>query len=223
MLAVIHNERFIDMSPEHIHATLLDEGVYLCSVRTMYRLLRQRGETMPRRRQRQHPPYQRPELTATAPNQVWTWDITLLRGPHRGIYYRLYVILDLFSRFVVGWMLAHTENGKLAARVLRDACDKQKIDQADLTIHADRGSSMKSKPVALLLADLGVTKTHSRPHTSDDNPFSEANFKTLKYRPGFPERFGAQEDARHHCADFFDWYNTDHHHSKTAETRQHFQ
>jgi putative transposase len=216
VLAVLHSERFLDKSPEHIHATLLDEGVYLCSVRTMYRLLRQRGESTPRRRQRQHPPYQRPELTASAPNQVWTWDITLLRGPHRGTYYRLYVILDLFSRFIVGWMLAHTESGKLAARVLRDACAKQGIDQADLTIHADRGAAATSKTVADLLGALGVRRSFSRPRVSDDNPHIEAHFKHLKYSPDFPSRFASFADAQAFCRQFFAWYNQEHHHSGLA-------
>ena len=195
---------------------LLDEGTYVCSPRTMYRLLAAAGETRERRRQLIHPPYQKPELLATQPNEVWSWDITKLRGPVKWSYFYLYVILDIFSRYVVGWMVAHRESSLLAKRLIEDTCRKERVERGQLTIHADRGSSMTSKPVALLLADLGVTKTHSRPHVSDDNPFSESQFKTLKYRPEFPGRFGSIEDARAFCRNFFPWYNTEHRHSGIA-------
>ena len=211
VLDVLRSERFVDLPPEQVFAILLEEKTYLCSVRTMYRLLKQYGETTPRRRQRQHPPYHRPELMADAPNQTWTWDITLLRGPHRGVYYRLYVILDLFSRYVVGWLLAHHENGKLAARVLREACEREGIEQAQLTIHADRGTAATSSTVADMLAALGVRRSFS-----DDNPFSESLFKHVKYCPTFPARFAAFDRARAFCQRFFAWYNDHHHHSGLA-------
>ena len=208
----LHSPRFIDQAPHEVYATLLDEGSYLCSIRTMYRILDQQGEVKERRNQLSHPPYQKPELLATGPNQVWSWDITKLLGPVKWSYYYLYVILDIFSRYVVGWMVAPCESAQLAKRLIEQTCKKQLIQPSQLTVHADRGSSMKSKPVAFLLADLGVTKTHSRPHTSDDNPYSEAQFKTLKYRPDFPARFGCIEDARSFSQGFFPWYNKEHHH-----------
>ena len=213
VLDLMHCQRFMDQAPREIYATLLDEGRYLCSVRTMYRILEQEGELKERRNQLRHPAYQKPELLATAPNQVWSWDITKLLGPAKWSYYYLYVILDIFSRYVVGWMLAGGESAALAERLIAETCQKQAIQPNQLSIHADRGSSMTSKPVAFLLADLGITKTHSRPHTSNDNPFSEAQFKTLKYRPDFPQRFGSIEDARSFCQIFFHWYNQEHHHS----------
>ena len=213
MLEMLHSDRFVDQAPATIYATLLDEGRYHCSIRTLYRILAEQAEVRERRNQLRHPVYQKPELLATAPNQVWSWDITKLLGPVRWSYYYLYVILDIFSRYVVGWMLAPAESAALAQRLITDTCTKQQIEPGQLTLHADRGSSMTSKPVALLLADLGVTKTHSRPYTSDDNPFSEAQFKTLKYRPDFPERFGSLEDARAFCQRFFTWYNGEHRHA----------
>jgi len=213
VLAHLHAERFQDRSPAEIYGTLLDEGVYCCSIRTLYRLLEAEGETRERRDQLTHPSYQKPQLLATAPNQLWSWDITKLLGPAKWTYFYLYVILDVFSRYVVGWMLADREGKELARQFIAETCAKQKIAPGQLTIHADRGSSMKSKPVALMLADLGVTKTHSRPHVSDDNPFSESQFKTLKYRPEFPDRFGSLQHARAFCRQFFPWYNTEHHHS----------
>ena len=213
VLTCLHEERFQDCSPAQVYAALLDEGRFHCSIRTMYRLLEARGESRERRDQLTHPPYQKPELLATKPNQLWSWDITKLRGPVKCTYYNLYVILDVFSRFVVGWMIAYREKGELAKRLIGHSCKKQLIERGQLTIHADRGSSMKSKPVALLMADLGVTKTHSRPHVSDDNPYSESHFRTLKYRPEFPDRFGSIEDARAFCRSFFRWYNFEHHHS----------
>ena len=212
VLDVLHEERFADLSPAEVYATLLDEGRYLCSERTIYRILAENHEVRERRAQLRHPRYAAPELLATGPNQLWSWDITKLFGPAKWTYFYLYVILDVFSRFIVGWMVATRESAALAERLIADTCLRQKIQKGQLTLHADRGSSMRSKPVALLLADLGVTKTHSRPHVSNDNPFSEAQFKTLKYRPDFPDRFGALEDARGFCRDFFAWYNLDHHH-----------
>ena len=213
VLACLHEERFQDCSPAQVYAALLDEGRFYCSIRTMYRLLETHGESRERRDQLTHPPYQKPELLATQANQLWSWDITKLRGPVKWTAYHLYVILDVFSRYVVGWMIAHRESSELAKRLIQHSCHSQNIAPGQLTVHADRGSSMKSKPVALLLADLGVIKTHSRPHVSDDNPYSESQFRTLKYRPGFPDRFGSIEDARGFCQSFFQWYNYQHHHS----------
>ena len=184
--AVLNSERFQDCSPAAIHATLLDEGQYLCSTRTMYRVLEEDGATRERRDQLTHPPYQKPELLATAPNQLWSWDITKLRGPAKWTYFYLYVILDVFSRYVVGWMVAPRESAELAKKLIEETCEKQNIQPDQLSLHADRGSAMRSKPVALLLADLSVTKTHSRPYTSNDNPYSESQFRTMKYRPEFP-------------------------------------
>jgi putative transposase len=213
VLDLLHCDRFVDLAPHEVYATLLDEGDYRCSIRTMYRILDANTEVKERRNQLRHPVYQKPELLAMAPNQVWSWDITKLLGPAKWSYFHLYVILDIFSRYVVGWMVAPAESAALAEKLIKETCDKQQIERGQLTIHADRGSSMRSKPVAFLLADPGVTKTHSRPHTSDDNPYSESQFKTLKYRPDFPERFGCIEDARHFCQDFFPWYNTAHRHT----------
>jgi putative transposase len=213
VLEVLHQPRFEDLAPAEVYATLLDENVYLCSERTMYRVLEENHEVRERRDQLRHPKYAAPELLATAPNQLWSWDITKLHGPAKWTYFYLYVILDVFSRYVVGWLVATCESKALAERFIRETCKRQGIVPGQLTVHADRGSSMKSKPVAFMLADLGVTKTHSRPHVSNDNPFSEAHFKTLKYRPDFPERFGCLEDSRAYCKDFFDWYNREHHHT----------
>jgi putative transposase len=213
VLAALHEPRFADLAPAEVYATLLDEGVYLCSERTMYRVLEENQEVRERRNQLRHPKYAAPELLATRPNQLWSWDITKLHGPAKWTYFYLYVILDVFSRYVVGWMVATGESKALAKKFIHETCERQGILPNQLTVHADRGSSMKSKPVAFMLADLGVTKTHSRPHVSNDNPFSEAQFKTLKYRPDFPERFGCLEDSRAHCKDFFDWYNLEHHHT----------
>ena len=213
VLARLHEPRFVDHAPAEIYATLLDAGQYLCSERTMYRLLAAHAEVRERRDQLRHLVYAAPELLACRPNELWSWDITKLLGPVKWTYFYLYVMLDVFSRYVVGWMVAHRESATLAERFIQDTCGRQRIDRGQLTIHADRGSAMTSKPVALLLADLGVTKTHSRPHVSNDNPFSEAQFKTLKYRPAFPDRFGSIQDARAHGQDFFAWYNEAHHHS----------
>ncbi len=213
VLGVLHSQRFVDQAPASVYATMLDEGRYVCSISTMYRLLAERGETGERRRQATHPTKVKPELVATEPNAVWSWDITKLLGPAKWTYYYLYAIIDIYSRYVPGWLLAGREDARLAEQLLGDTCFKQNIDYGQLSIHADRGSSMASKPVALLLADLGVTKSHSRPHVSNDNPFSESSFKTLKYRPDFPDRFASIEDARTFCQTFFGWYNQQHRHS----------
>ncbi len=213
VLAVLNDDRFADLPPAEVYATLLDEGKYLCSMRTMYRILQENAQVQERRRQLQHPRYAAPELLATGPNQLWSWDITKLKGPVTWTYYYLYVILDVFSRYVVGWMAAARESATLAQRLIRQTCERQGIEQGHLTIHADRGPAMLAKSVALLLADLGVSQTHSRPHVSNDNPYSESQFKTLKYHPEFPDRFGSLQDARSFLLDFFHWYNTMHHHS----------
>lgn len=213
VLDTLHTQRFVDQSPREVYATLLDEGTYLCSVSSMYRILDEQGEVKERRDQLRHPVYQVPELLATGPNQVWSWDITKLKGPVKWTYYYLYVLLDIFSRYVVGWMVAHQELASLARKLIEESCEKQFIVPEQLMIHSDRGPSMTSKPVALLLADLGVTKSHSRPHVSNDNPYSESQFKTLKYRPEFPDRFGSMEEARGFAQSFFPWYNSEHHHS----------
>ena len=209
----LNSERFMDCSPAEVWATLLDEGTYLCSQRTMYRILAAEDQVRERRDQRTHPPYARPELLAQAPNEVWSWDITKLLGPQKWSYYYLYVILDVFSRYVVGWTVQQRETGPIAEQLIAQTLEKQQIRRGQLTIHADRGTSMTSKPVAFLLADLGITKSHNRPYTSTDNPYSEAHFKTLKYRPGFPARFDSIEHARSFCRPFFDWYNRQHRHS----------
>jgi putative transposase len=216
VVEVLHSERFVDRAPAQVVATLLDEEKYLCSVRTMYRLLAERGELRERRRRLVHPVYQRPELVATAPNQVWSWDLTKLRGPAKWLYFHLYVLLDLFSRFVVGWMLARHESGALARRLIAESCARQGIEPGQLTIHADRGSAPASKTVAQLLADLGVERSHSRPHVSNDNPFSESHFATVKGHPEFPDRFVSFEHAHGFCQGFFPWYNTEHRHSGIA-------
>jgi putative transposase len=216
VLAVLHSERFVDRAPVQVHATLLDERQYLCSPRTMYRLLAAQGEVRERRDRLVHPAYQRPELVATGPNQVWSWDLTKLRGPGKWQYFHLYVLLDLFSRFVVGWMLAPQESGTLARRLIAETCERQGIVPGQLTLHADRGSAPASKTVAQLLADLGVERSHSRPHVSNDNPFSESHFATVKGHPEFPDRFASHEHAHDFCRGFFSWYNTEHRHSGIA-------
>ena len=213
ILEMLRGPRFVDLAPAEIYACLLDEGVYLCSIRTMYRILAEHGEVRERRRQLRHPAYQKPELLATGPNQVWSWDITKLMGPVKWTYFYLYVILDIFSRRVVGWHIADAETAALFQPLFNDAVEKHGVEPGQLTLHADRGGPMKAKATALLLADLGVTKSHSRPYTSNDNPFSESHFKTLKYQPQFPKRFGCIEDAKTFCRNFFDWYNQDHHHA----------
>jgi putative transposase len=216
VLSVLHAERFQDRAPAAVQATLLDEGQYLCSTRTMYRILAGQGESRERRDQLVHPAYQRPELLATAPNQLWSWDITKLRGAAKWTYFYLYVILDVFSRYVAGWMIAPREGAELAKQFIAETIGKHQVPAGQLNIHADRGKVMTSKPVAFLMADLGVTKTHSRPYVSDDNPYSESQFRTLKYRPEFPDRFGCIQDSRAFCQRFFPWYNDEHRHSSLA-------
>ena len=213
VLETLISERFRDQPVREVWAQLLDEGTYLCSVRTMYRILTENRAVRERRDQLRHPAYSRPELLATGPNQLWSWDITKLKGPHAWSCFHLYVVLDVYSRKVVGWLVAGRESATLAVELIRQSCQREGIRREQLTVHADRGPSMRSKPVAYLLADLGVTKTHSRPYTSTDNPYSESQFKTLKYQPDFPERFGSIEDARAFLRRFFDWYNNEHRHS----------
>lgn len=209
---ILDSERFLDQAPREVYATLLDEGQYFCHWRTMYRILEEQDEVRERRNQLSHPNYEKPELLASGPNQVWSWDITRLRGPVKWTYYYLYVILDIYSRYVVGWTVAGQEEAGLAKDLIDQTCLRQGIQAEQLILHADRGSLMVSKSLAMLLADLGVTKSHSRPHVSDDNPYSEAQFKTLKYRPDYPERFGCLADARAWSRSFFYWYNHEHHH-----------
>lgn len=215
VLGILNSERFQDMAPEEVYAVLLDESRYLCSSRTMYRILERHGQL---RERRQSPPrnYPRPELLATRPNELWSWDITKLKGPAKWTYYYLYKILDIFSRYVVGWMISYRERGDDAAGLISETCLKQNIVPGQLNVHADNGSSMTSKTVGMLLTDLGITKTHSRPHVSNDNPYSESAFKTLKYRPDFPDRFMSIEEARSFCQEFFQWYNHEHRHSGIA-------
>ena len=212
VLDLLREERFVDQAPAEVYATLLDEGLYRCSIRTMYRILHENDEVRERRQQLRHPVYGKPELLAEGPNQVWSWDISKLMGPAKWTYFYLYVIIDIFSRRVVGWCVADTESAALFKPLFESAVDNHAVPPGQLTLHADRGPSMKARATALLLADLGVTKSHSRPYTSDDNPFSESCFKTLKYQPQFPKRFGSIQDAKTFCRAFFDWYNQDHHH-----------
>lgn len=216
MLAELNSERFLDSAPREVYANLLDEGRYLCSWRSMYRLLHQNQAVQERRQVRRHPQYVRPELAATGPNQVWTWDITYLKGPVRGQFFYLYVALDIYSRLVVGWLLADRECEALAQRLLSSSCRKQEVSPGQLTVHADRGAPMKSKSVRQLLTDLNVRISHSRPRVSNDNPYSEAGFKTMKYSPKFPARFAGLEDADAFCRSYFAWYNQEHHHSGLA-------
>ena len=213
VVGVLNSERFWDQAPGEIYAALLDEGKYLCSERTMYRILADYQQVRERRDQLSHPRYQAPELIASRSNEVWSWDITKLLGPAKWTYFYLYVILDIFSRYVVGWMLAYRESAELAKQLIEQTIERQNLEPGTLTVHADRGAPMTSKAVAFFLAGLGITKTHSRPYVSNDNPYSESQFKTMKYRPEFPERFGCYQDAHRFCAEFFPWYNHEHHHS----------
>ena len=213
VLDLLREPQFVDLAPAEIYATLLDQGIYHCSIRTMYRILGENNEVRERRRQLRHPIYQKPELLAERPNEIWSWDITKLMGPAKWTYFYLYVILDIFSRRVVGWCVADTESANIFKMLFEDSLAKHLVLPGQLTLHADRGPSMKAKATALMLADLGVTKSHSRPYTSNDNPFSESHFKTLKYQPEFPKRFGCIQDAKAFCRRFFDWYNQDHHHA----------
>jgi len=210
---VLNSERFVDRAPRQVYAALLDESQYLCSVATMYRILGENWELQERRNQLRHPVYVKPELVATAPNQVWTWDITRLPGPVKWMTFCLYVVLDLFSRFVVGWLIAGRESGLLAQQLIAECCARPQIGRRELSIHSDRGGPMTAKPLTLLFADLEVTQSLTRPYVPDDNPYSEAQFKTLKYHPTFPERFGSEQDARAWGRQFFDWYNYAHYHS----------
>jgi putative transposase len=212
VLEVLHSEPFADKAPAEIYATLLDQGVYRCSIRTMYRILDDQREVRERRNQLRHPKYHKPQLVATAPNQVWSWDITKLLGPAKWNYFHLYVILDIYSRYVVGWMIAHRESEDLAERLIRETIVKQGVARDQLTIHSDRGPAMRSQTVAQMLATLGVNKSHSRPHVSNDNPFSESQFKTMKYRPEFPARFDSFEHAKSFSTTFFQWQNYQHYH-----------
>lgn len=213
VLEVLNSPRFVDQAPREVYAQLLDEQVYYCHWRSMYRYLAQAQQVHERRMLAQHPVYTKPELLATGPNQVWSWDITKLLGPVKWSYFYLYVLLDIYSRYVVGWMIALQQAAHLAEELIAESYRKQGVQPDQLTLHADRGNPMTSKPLAFLLADLGVTKSHSRPYTPNDNPFSEAQFKTMKYQPGYPERFGDVLEARAWGRDFFDWYNQDHHHT----------
>jgi putative transposase len=216
VLAHLNAERFQDKAPPQVYAILLDEGIYCCSLRTFYRILDENDQVRERRALTRHPSYQKPELLATGPNQIWCWDITKLKGPGKYSHLHLYVILDLFSRYVVGWMVAERESADLAECLIGETLEKEGIQPGQLTLHADRGSAMTSKPVAQLLSDLGVGKTHSRPHCSNDNAFSESQFKTMKYSNRFPQRFGSREDASAFGQEFFLWYNTEHRHSGIA-------
>jgi len=213
VLEVLHSPEYVDVAPRTAYAMLLDAGAYMASVSTFYRILRATSGTRPRRNQLAHPAYARPELLATKPCEVWSWDITKIKGPVKSAHFHLYVILDIFSRYVVGWMIADCESDALAEALIGHTCDNEGIVRDQLTLHADRGAAMRSKLVADLLVDLGVVKSHSRPYTSDDNPYSESQFKTMKYRPNFPERFDSLSDARAFCQTFFAWYNYDHRHS----------
>jgi len=217
VLSVLHSPRFVDKAPAEVYAELLDEGIYLCSERTMYRLLEAENEVRERRDQLRHPNYRKPQLLATAPNQVWSWDITKLPGPKKWTHFHLYVILDIYSRYVVGWMLAHCESADLAQRLIRETVQKHGVDRGELILHSDRGPSMQSLTVAQLLVMLGITRSFTRPYTPTDNPYSESNFHTLKYRPQFPPRFdGGFDHAHSFCGPYFRWYNDEHYHSGIA-------
>lgn len=216
VIELMHSERFADKTPYEIYGTMLDEGQYLCSIRTMYRYLSELGESNERRRNHKKRDDIKPELLAIQPNEVWSWDITKLKGPQKWTYFYLYVIIDIYSRYVVGWVVSESERSDLASDFIEQTCSKQNIKPEQLTLHADRGASMKSKLVANLLGDLGVTKTHNRPYVSDDNPYSESQFKTLKYCPEFPKQFGSLQDARAFCRTFFMWYNNEHRHTGIA-------
>jgi putative transposase len=210
---LLNSERFQDLAPREVYAELLDEERYLCSVSAICRILAAHAEVRERRNQLRHPVYNKPELLATGPNQVWSWDITKLRGPSQGLYHYLYAIIDIFSRYIVGWLIAEVESAELAEQLIGETCTKQAVARAQLTIHADNGSQMQAKSLAVLLGDLGVRQSHSRPHVANDNPYSEAQFKILKYRPDYPDRFGSVADARQWARSFFTWYNEQHHHT----------
>ena len=213
IVVILNSQRFMDKSPTETYATLLDEGTYFCSISTMYRILRAEGATQERRRGHRRHQYAKPELLAIAPNQVWSWDITKLKGPVKWSYYYLYVVLDIFSRYVVGWHVAERESGELAKKFISEIVDRHKVNPEIITIHSDRGSPMKSSTLGQLFIDLGMNKSFSRPRVSNDNPYSESQFKTFKYHPGFPNRFKSLEEAKDFCREFFPWYNNEHHHS----------
>ncbi len=210
---VLNSPQFMDQAPRQVYARLLDDGIYLCHWRTMYRILNDHAEVRERRHVRKHPVYKKPELLATSPNQVWSWDITALRGPAKWINYPLYTVLDIYSRYVVGWMIAEVESSEFAKQLIAEITHQQGIQADQLILHADNGAPMRGKPLSQLLVDLGITGSHNRPYTSDDNPFSEAQFKTMKYRPDYPNRFESLIDARRWARSFFDWYNHQHYHS----------
>lgn len=213
VLALLNRPEYADLAPAQVWARELDEGRYWCSPSTMYRILREHGQVGERRNQATHPPRVKPELLADAPNQVWSWDITMLKGPERGVWYHLYTVIDIYSRYVVGHLVAATEDADLAEALIADAVHRHRVDRDQLTVHADRGPAMTSKTVTALLAELKITRSHSRPKTSNDNPYIEASFKTLKYDPTFPTRFGSIQHAREHCEAFYTYYNHEHRHS----------
>lgn len=213
VLETLNSEPFADLAPAQVYNQLLDAGQYLCSIRSMYRILGDNSLVRERRNVLRHPHYKCPELLATGPNQVWSWDITKLLGPVKWSYFHLYVMLDIYSRYVVGWLIADSEKASLAKRLIAETCEKQNVQPGQLTIHADRGASMMAKTTAQLLADLSIVDSHSRPRVSNDNPFSESHFKTIKYRPDFPERFASYQHARSVCRELLTWYNTEHRHS----------
>jgi putative transposase len=221
VLEVLHEPRFVDQSPAEVHATLLDESVYLCSVRSMYRILAENSEVKERRNVARHPKYAAPELLATQPNELWSWDITKLLGPAKWTYYYLYVLLDVFSRYVVGWMVAERESASLARKLLLETLDRQGIEPGMLTAHMDNGAPMRAKLFVQFLADMGIVESHSRPYVSNDNPFSEAQFKTLKYRPEFPDRCSSLSHALSACSDLIPWYNNEHHHASLGYLTPH--
>lgn len=216
VLETLNSDRFMDQAVPSVYITLLDEGTYLCSPRTMYRILERQDQVRQRRHDREHPVYQKPELLATGPNQVWSWDITKIKGPKPWIFYNLYVVIDVFSRYVVAWSISEYESGEQARALIEAACSRQGIGPDHLTVHSDRGKAMRSKTLADLLGELGVQRSFTRPHVSNDNPYSESQFKTLKYHPSYPERFGSIEDAGSYLRAFLKWYNTEHRHSGIA-------
>ena len=216
VLEILNSDRFMDQAVPTVYTTLLDEEEYICSSRTMYRILERQKQVRQRRHDREHPVYQKPELLATGPNQVWSWDITKIKGPQPWIFYNLYVVIDVFSRYVVAWAISEYESGEQARALIDAACTRQGIGRNHLTVHSDRGKAMRSRTLADLLGELGVERSFSRPHVSNDNPYSESQFKTLKYHPSYPERFGSIEDVGSHMRAFFKWYNTEHRHSGIA-------
>lgn len=216
VLRTLNSETFQNESVPTVYAKLLDKETYLCSQRTMYRILKDQKQTRPRRHEREHPNYHKPQLVATGPNQVWSWDITRLKGPKSWIFYELYVVIDIYSRCIVSWCLSEHESGEQAKALIKAACIREGINKHQLTVHSDRGRAMRSKQLSDLYGELGIIRSLNRPRVSNDNPYSESQFKTLKYRPDYPDRFGSIEDARTHLRAFFEWYNTEHRHSGIA-------